>query len=124
MVTRSTIMDTNSFRAEHAEALTGDIRSLVEKRSRLLGDSYRLFYRNPVHLVRGERQYLWDAAGRKYLDVYNNVASIGHCHPAVIEAVHQQMSALNTHTRYLHERIVNYTEIEHTKTQNHTDATQ
>ncbi|PPC74272.1 aspartate aminotransferase family protein [Pokkaliibacter plantistimulans] len=110
MVTRSTIMDTNSFRAEHAEALTGDIRSLVEKRSRLLGDSYRLFYRNPVHLVRGERQYLWDAAGRKYLDVYNNVASIGHCHPAVIEAVHQQMSALNTHTRYLHERIVNYTE--------------
>ncbi|WP_192458455.1 aspartate aminotransferase family protein [Musicola keenii] len=110
MATRSTIMDTNSFRAEHAAALTADIRALTDKRSRVLGDSYRLFYRNPVHLVRGEQQYLWDAAGDKYLDVYNNVASIGHCHPAVIDAVHTQMCQLNTHTRYLHERILNYTE--------------
>ncbi|AUH01287.1 aspartate aminotransferase family protein [Prodigiosinella confusarubida] len=110
MATRSTIMDTNSFRAEHADALSQDVRKLTDKRSRVLGDSYRLFYRNPVHLVRGEGQYLWDAAGDKYLDVYNNVASIGHCHPAVIAAVHQQMSQLNTHTRYLHERILDYTE--------------
>ncbi|OAT78265.1 4-aminobutyrate aminotransferase [Mangrovibacter phragmitis] len=110
MATRSTIMDTNSFRAEHAAALDEQTRTLTEKRARLLGDSYRLFYRNPVHLVRGEQQYLWDAQGNKYLDVYNNVASIGHCHPAVIEAVQQQMSQLNTHTRYLHERILDYTE--------------
>ncbi|PWW10893.1 aspartate aminotransferase family protein [Mangrovibacter plantisponsor] len=110
MATRSTIMDTNSFRAEHAAALDEQTRTLTEKRARLLGDSYRLFYRNPVHLVRGEQQYLWDAQGNKYLDVYNNVASIGHCHPAVIDAVQQQMSQLNTHTRYLHERILDYTE--------------
>lgn len=109
MATRSTIMDTNSFRAEHAEALDARTRSLTDRRDRLLGESYRLFYRNPVHLVRGEGQYLWDAAGEKYLDVYNNVASIGHCHPAVIAAVHAQMSQLNTHTRYLHERILDYT---------------
>ncbi|QTF08895.1 aspartate aminotransferase family protein [Brenneria izadpanahii] len=108
MAIRSTIMDTNSFRAEHADALDEDIRKLTDKRNQLLGESYRLFYRNPVHLVRGKGQYLWDAAGDKYLDVYNNVASIGHCHPAVIEAVHQQMSLLNTHTRYLHERILDY----------------
>ncbi|PWC10568.1 aspartate aminotransferase family protein [Brenneria roseae subsp. americana] len=108
MATRSTIMDTNSFRAEHADALDKDVRKLTDKRSQVLGESYRLFYRNPVHLVRGKGQYLWDAAGNKYLDVYNNVASIGHCHPAVIEAVHQQMSLLNTHTRYLHERILDY----------------
>ncbi|MBJ7221197.1 MULTISPECIES: aspartate aminotransferase family protein [unclassified Brenneria] len=108
MATRSTIMDTNSFRAEHADALDKDVRKLTDKRSKVLGESYRLFYRNPVHLVRGKGQYLWDAAGEKYLDVYNNVASIGHCHPAVIEAVHQQMSLLNTHTRYLHERILDY----------------
>ncbi|OSN11371.1 4-aminobutyrate aminotransferase [Lonsdalea iberica] len=110
MSTRSTIMDTNSFRAEHADALSQDIRQLTDKRSKVLGDSYRLFYRNPVHLVRGEGQYLWDASGKQYLDVYNNVASIGHCHPAVIDAVQQQMSQLNTHTRYLHERILDYTE--------------
>ncbi len=110
MVTRSTIMDTNSFRAEHADALDPATRTLTDKRSKVLGESYRLFYRKPVHLVRGEGQYLWDAAGNKYLDVYNNVASIGHCHPAVIEAVNQQMKMLNTHTRYLHERILDYSE--------------
>ncbi|HAS99456.1 MAG TPA: aspartate aminotransferase family protein, partial [Pantoea agglomerans] len=87
MATRSTIMDTNSFRAEHADALDSETRKLTDKRSKVLGESYRLFYRKPVHLVRGEGQYLWDAAGDKYLDVYNNEASIGPCHPAVTEAV-------------------------------------
>lgn len=110
MNTRSTIMDTNSFRAEHADALDAETRQLTDKRSKILGESYRLFYRNPVHLVRGQGQYLWDAAGNQYLDVYNNVASIGHCHPAVIAAVNEQMQQLNTHTRYLHENILNYTE--------------
>ena len=62
-----------------------------------------------MHLVRGAGQYLWDVHGDKYLDVYNNVASIGHCHPAVIAAVHEQMGLLNTHTRYLHEAILDYT---------------
>lgn len=110
MATRSTIMDTNSFSAEHADGLSADVRKLTDKRSRVLGESYRLFYRKPVHLVRGQGQYLWDAAGDKYLDVYNNVASIGHCHPAVIDAVYQQMQQLNTHTRYLHEAILDYSE--------------
>ncbi|ATZ13153.1 aspartate aminotransferase family protein [Erwinia amylovora] len=110
MATRSTIMDTNSFRAEHADGLSADVRKLTDKRSQVLGESYRLFYRKPVHLVRGKGQYLWDAAGDKYLDVYNNVASIGHCHPAVIDAVYQQMNQLNTHTRYLHEAILDYSE--------------
>lgn len=110
MVIRSTIMDTNSFRAEHADELDPDTRRLTERRDTVLGASYRLFYRNPVHLVRGEGQYLWDAAGRQYLDAYNNVASLGHCHPAVTAAVTAQMQQLNTHTRYLHENILNYTD--------------
>lgn len=110
MSSRSTIMDTNSFRDEHAAALDEATRSLTERRKDLLGASYRLFYRRPVHLVRGKGAYLWDANGDKYLDVYNNVASIGHCHPAVIEAVYEQMSRLNTHTRYLHETILDYSE--------------
>lgn len=110
MVTRSTIMDTNSFREEHAAALDQETRQLTEKRNKVLGESYRLFYRNPVHLVKGQGQYLWDAQGHQYLDMYNNVASIGHCHPAVVAAVHEQMQLLNTHTRYLHERILDYSE--------------
>ncbi|WP_054688195.1 aspartate aminotransferase family protein [Pantoea stewartii] len=110
MTVRSTIMDTNSFRAENAEMLAPDIRQLTDKRSQVLGESYRLFYRNPVHLVRGKGQYLWDKAGNQYLDMYNNVASIGHCHPAVVDAVHKQMMQLNTHTRYLHESILAYSD--------------
>lgn len=110
MVTRSTIMDTNSFREEHAAALDQETRQLTEKRNKVLGESYRLFYRHPVHLVKGQGQYLWDAQGNQYLDMYNNVASIGHCHPAVVAAVHEQMQLLNTHTRYLHERILDYSE--------------
>ncbi|SJL84719.1 aspartate aminotransferase family protein [Vibrio palustris] len=110
MVVRSTIMDTNSFRPEHASELDDATRELTNKRDRLLGESYRLFYRRPVHLVKGLGQYLWDANGDKYLDVYNNVASIGHCHPAVTSAVNEQMQSLNTHTRYLHERILSYSE--------------
>lgn len=110
MATRSTIMDTNSFREEDFSSVPAAERALIERRQRLLGGAYRLFYRKPVHLVRGRGQYLWDAEGHRYLDVYNNVASIGHSHPHVIEAVTRQMSSLNTHTRYMHETILDYSE--------------
>ncbi len=75
-----------------------------------MGPAYRLFYRQPVHLVRGEGAWLYDADGRQYLDCYNNVASVGHCHPRVVEALSKQASMLNTHTRYLHENVVRYAE--------------
>ncbi|RLA00209.1 MAG: aspartate aminotransferase family protein, partial [Gammaproteobacteria bacterium] len=54
--------------------------SLIERRNNALGPSYRLFYDNPAHLTRGQGIWLWDENGRKYLDCYNNVASVGHCH--------------------------------------------
>lgn len=84
--------------------------SLIRRRKRALGPAYRLFYENPVHLVRGEGVWLYDAGGEKYLDCYNNVASVGHCHPAVVDALYRQASTLNTHTRYLHENVVEYAE--------------
>ena len=80
--------------------------SLIARRNVALGPVYRLFYDEPVHLVRGEGVWLWDVAGGRYLDCYNNVASVGHCHPRVVEAVHRQMQKLNTHTRYLHDNVV------------------
>jgi 4-aminobutyrate aminotransferase-like enzyme/Ser/Thr protein kinase RdoA (MazF antagonist) len=87
-----------------------DIASLRERRGRALGPSYRLFYDSPVHLVRGEGTWLYDAAGRRYLDCYNNVASVGHCHPHVVAALARQAATLNTHTRYLHDNVVRYAE--------------
>ena len=87
-----------------------DIDALRERRSRALGPSYRLFYDRPVHLVRGEGTWLFDADGRRYLDCYNNVASVGHCHPHVVAALSRQAATLNTHTRYLHDNVVRYAE--------------
>jgi 4-aminobutyrate aminotransferase-like enzyme len=84
--------------------------SLLQRRQRSLGPAYSLFYEQPVHLVRGEGAWLFDADGRRYLDCYNNVASVGHCHPRVVEALSRQAATLNTHTRYLHEGIVRYAE--------------
>ncbi len=87
-----------------------DNAALIARRDRLLGRNMSLFYDDPVHLVRGEGVWLWDADGRKYLDCYNNVPHVGHCHPRVVEAITRQASTLNTHTRYLHEGILDYVE--------------
>ncbi|AGB74574.1 MULTISPECIES: aspartate aminotransferase family protein [Rhizobium] len=87
-----------------------DNAALIARRERLLGRNMSLFYDDPVHLVRGEGVWLWDADGRKYLDCYNNVPHVGHCHPRVVEAIARQASTLNTHTRYLHESILDYVE--------------
>jgi 4-aminobutyrate aminotransferase-like enzyme len=83
---------------------------LIAKRKKLLGPNVRLFYDDPVHIVSGKGVWLTDAAGKKYLDCYNNVPHVGHCHPHVVEAICQQAATLNTHTRYLHEGILNYVE--------------
>jgi len=83
---------------------------LLARRERLLGPNVPTFYDEPVHIVRGEGVWLWDAEGRKYLDCYNNVPHVGHCHPHVVEAITRQASTLNTHTRYLHDGILDYTE--------------
>ncbi len=102
----SNIMDSNSYSGGHA--VDPGVESLIADRDRLLGPAYRLFYERPVHLVRGQGSYLFDADGARYLDAYNNVASVGHCHPHVVAAVTGQLGTLNTHTRYLHDGIVSY----------------
>lgn len=85
-------------------------KSLYERRQKAMGPAYRHFYQEPLHLVKGLGVWMWDATGKKYLDCYNNVASVGHCHPHVVEALHDQAGTLNTHTRYLHENVVNFSE--------------
>jgi 4-aminobutyrate aminotransferase-like enzyme len=82
----------------------------LARRRRLLGPSLSLSYRTPLHIVRGEGAYLYDAAGRAYLDCVNNVAHVGHAHPRVVEAGAAQMRLLNTNTRYLHETVLAYAE--------------
>ncbi len=83
---------------------------LMQRRARLMGPNVPTFYQTPVHLVRGKGVWLWDAAGRRYLDCYNNVPHVGHCHPKVVEAICRQAGTLNTHTRYLHDLVLDYIE--------------
>jgi 4-aminobutyrate aminotransferase-like enzyme len=83
---------------------------LIARRHRLLGPAYRLFYEQPVQFVRGDGVWLYDPAGNAYLDAYNNVACVGHCHPHVVQAIARQAAVLNTHTRYLDETVLDYAE--------------
>ena len=84
---------------------------LIARRKRVMGPAYSHFYDEPLYLTRGEGVWLFDNQGRKYLDCYNNVPSVGHCHPHVVEALATQIGTLNTHTRYLHHAIVEYAEM-------------
>src|SRR5690625_1334412 len=86
------------------------IKQLIERRARLLGKPYRLFYEKPLHPVKGGGVWLFDAEGHKYLDMYNNVPCVGHSHPHVVQALTRQAARLNTHTRYLDEHILDYAE--------------
>jgi 4-aminobutyrate aminotransferase-like enzyme len=81
---------------------------LIADRARLMGPNVATFYDDPIHFVKGDGVWLWNAQGRKYLDCYNNVPHVGHCNPRVVDAICRQASTLNTHTRYLHDGILDY----------------
>jgi 4-aminobutyrate aminotransferase-like enzyme len=82
----------------------------LSARKASLGGNLSLSYDAPVKMVRGWRQYLYDHTGRAFLDVYNNVALVGHSHPRVVHAAQAQLALLNTNTRYLHDNITRYAE--------------
>jgi 4-aminobutyrate aminotransferase-like enzyme/Ser/Thr protein kinase RdoA (MazF antagonist) len=83
-------------------------QEILKIRNRHLGSVLSISYQKPLKIIRGFMQYLWDDEGRTYLDTVNNVCHVGHCHPRVVEAAQQQISLLNTNTRYLHDNIVEY----------------
>ncbi|MBL8046459.1 MAG: aminotransferase class III-fold pyridoxal phosphate-dependent enzyme, partial [Anaerolineales bacterium] len=83
--------------------------TLATRRERL-GRNLSIAYRRPLKIVRGWKQYLFDADGQRYLDAYNNVPHVGHSHPRVLQAAQNQMAVLNTNTRYLHDVINQYAE--------------
>jgi len=85
-------------------------KALLERRFNVLGRHSPLFYERPLQLVRGEGVWVYDADGKRYLDAYNNVPHVGHCHSRVVEALCRQARTLNSHTRYLDETVVNYAE--------------
>lgn len=109
MAEKTTILDMNRFDDSNLDGLDENKRELVRRR-RILGKGYRLFYKDPVEIVRGKGSHVFDEKSNDYLDAYNNVVSVGHCHPHVVETIAKQAATLNTHTRYLHETILDYSE--------------
>ncbi|HSO24892.1 MAG TPA: aminotransferase class III-fold pyridoxal phosphate-dependent enzyme [Chondromyces sp.] len=91
-----------------ATAPTRSPDEIVAVRRRHLGRNLSVAYSEPLKIVRGRGQYLYDAGGRRYLDLVNNVCHVGHCHPRVVEAAQRQMAELNTNTRYLHDNLAEY----------------
>ncbi|WP_239685100.1 aspartate aminotransferase family protein [Ventosimonas gracilis] len=100
----------NAFDPSKLDGLPPATKGRIKRRSRALGPAYRLFYQQPVEVCRAQGVLLYDSDGNEYLDAYNNVVSVGHCHPKIIAAVHQQMQTLCTHTRYLQDGILDYAE--------------
>jgi len=90
---------------DRAELEAGEI---LEIRRQHLGRNLSIAYKQPVHIVRGYLQHLYDNDGRRYLDAVNNVPHVGHSHPRVVKAAQAQMAVLNTNSRYLHSNIVRY----------------
>ena len=63
------------------------------------------YYREPLLIVEGHMQYLWDETGKQYLDAFAGIVtvSVGHCHPKIVEKVREQVGRLqHTTTIYLH----------------------
>jgi 4-aminobutyrate aminotransferase-like enzyme/Ser/Thr protein kinase RdoA (MazF antagonist) len=85
-----------------------DKRGTLAARRAVIGGNLSIAYREPVKVVRGWMQHLFDDVGRTYLDAYNNVPHVGHCHPRVVDAAAAQMRLLNTNTRYLNDLLIDY----------------
>lgn len=104
------ILDLNRFDATRTDGFPPELAERIAKRQAAFGASSVLFYEQPIEMVRARGAYMYDVGGRQYLDVYNNVPSVGHCHPRVVEAVARQVGELNIHTRYLNRVVEAYTE--------------
>jgi 4-aminobutyrate aminotransferase-like enzyme/Ser/Thr protein kinase RdoA (MazF antagonist) len=89
---------------------TPSFTALLERRRRLMGANAELSYATPLHLVRGDGVWVYDANGRPFLDAYNNVPHVGHSHPMVVDAIRAQSGRIATNTRYLHETVLEYAE--------------
>ena len=100
----------NGFDPSNMDHLDPYTYQMVQKRAKLLGPAYRLFYDNPIEFVRAKGVFLYDNNGDQFLDAYNNVVSVGHCNEYVNESVKAQMDLISTHTRYVHKGILNYAE--------------
>jgi 4-aminobutyrate aminotransferase-like enzyme len=104
------ILALNAFDPSNVSAMDANMRDAVQRRLRWFGAASVLFYQEPLRMEHAEGVWMFDSEGRRYLDLYNNVPSVGHSHPRVVEAIRRQVGLLNTHTRYLNDVVDCYAE--------------
>ncbi len=80
----------------------------IERRRHRFGHNLKTSYQEPISAVRGIRHHLYDVWGREYIDAYNNVPQVGHCHPRVVARLAEQARLLQTNTRYLQDVHLDY----------------
>lgn len=86
---------------------------VLKLRREFLNPGLFLYYKNPLMLVEGRMQYVWDEMGKRYLDGLGGIVtvSVGHCHPHVVEAARKQNETLqHSTTIYLQPRVAEYAE--------------
>lgn len=83
-------------------------KTLLSERHEHIGRNLSISYKEPLKILKGALQYLYDDKGNTYIDCVNNVSHVGHCHPTVVKAMQRQIAILNTNTRYLSNLIVGY----------------
>ena len=104
------ILALNAFDRDDLSAMDAGLREAVDRRLRSFGSGAVLSYQEPIRMERAEGAWMFDAEGRRYLDLYNNVPSVGHSHPRVVEAIRKQVGQLNTNMRYLNDLVDGYAE--------------
>ena len=72
-------------------------------RKQFMNPGIFLYYKKPLMVVEGHRQYVWDEKGKRYLDGLGGIVtvSVGHCHPHVIAAGNEQNETSSTPPRFI-----------------------
>jgi 4-aminobutyrate aminotransferase-like enzyme/Ser/Thr protein kinase RdoA (MazF antagonist) len=83
---------------------------LLAERAAHVSDVQEHYYANPPQIERGWRAHLVDTGARAYLDMVNNVTSVGHAHPRITAAVSAQLARLNTNSRFHYAALPEFAE--------------
>lgn len=107
---RAVVADPSGLVPRHPSFDEVDARALQSRRDAVFADVQEHYFDEPPVMVRGWREHLVDAHGRVYLDTLNNVTSVGHAHPRLVEAVARQWRLLNTNSRFHYPSVVEFSE--------------
>lgn len=102
----------NTFRTAcgFSQVQSKNLETQLNRRKSTISDSQSLSYTKPIQMHAAAFQYMYDTDGNTFLDAYNNIIQVGHCHPKVVRAGQRTMAKLNTNTRYLYDELLSYTE--------------